>query len=77
MQIPYAELKELLVQFLDNLNDHSKQEYALSPQQFLDLWSNDQHEFIRKYFELNQDEPMTELTADTERALEWVQSLEK
>ena len=33
--------------------------------------------FIRKYFELNQDEPMTELTADTERAIEWMQSLEK
>lgn len=47
------------------------------PQQLLDLWSNDSQGFIRKYFELNQDEAMTELTADTERALEWIQNLEK
>ncbi len=77
LQIPYAELKELLTQFLDNLDDQAKQEYTSSSQQFLDLWSNDNHGFIRKYFELNQDEPTTELTADTERALDWIQSLEK
>jgi len=77
LQIPYSELKELLTEFLESLDDHAKQEYILLPQQFLDLWSNDRQGFIRKYFELNQDQPMTELTADTERALEWIQSLEK
>ena len=77
LQIPYAELKELLTEFLDNLDEDAKQEYTLLPQQFLDLWSNDSQGFIRKYFELKEDEPMTELTADTERALEWMQSLEK
>lgn len=77
LQIPYAELKESLTQFLENIDEQTKQEYTLSSQQFLDLWSNDSHGFIRKYFELNHDEPTTELTADTERALEWVQSLEK
>lgn len=77
LQIPYSELKELLTQFLENLDNNTKQEFTLSPQQFLDLWSNDSHGFIRKYFELNQDEPMTELTADTERALEWIRNLEK
>jgi len=77
LQIPYSELKELLVEFLENLDEKAKLEYTLLPQQFLDLWSNDNQGFIRKYFELNQDEPMTELTADTERALEWVQNLEK
>lgn len=76
LQIPYSELKELLTEFLENMED-AKQEYTLLPQQFLDTWSNDSQGFIRKYFELNQDEPMTELTADTERALEWIQSLEK
>lgn len=77
LQIPYSELKELLTEFLENVDDDAKQEYTFLPQQFLDLWSNDNQGFIRKYFELNQDEPMTELTADTERALEWIQSLEK
>lgn len=77
LQIPYAELKELLVEFLENLDDDTRQEYTLLPQQFLDAWSNDSQGFIRKYFELNQDEPLTELTADTERALEWIQNLEK
>ena len=77
LQIPYSELKELLTEFLENLDDDARQEYTLLPQQFLDLWSNDNQGFIRKYFELNQDEPMTELTADTERALEWIQNLEK
>lgn len=77
LQIPYSEVKERLTEFLENLDDDAKQEYTLSPQQFLDLWSNDSQGFIRKYFELNQDEPMTELTADTERALEWMQNLEK
>src|ERR1700722_11034739 len=77
LQIPYSELKELLTEFLENLDDDAQQEYTLLPQQLLDLWSNDNQGFIRKYFELNQDEPMTELTADTERALEWMQNLEK
>lgn len=77
LQIPASELKEQLTEFLENLDDDAKQEYNLLPQQFLDLWSNEPQGFIRKYFELNQDEPMTELTADTERALEWIQSLEK
>lgn len=77
LQIPYAELKELLTEFLENIDEDTKQEYPLSPQQLLDLWSHDNQGFIRKYFELNQDEPITELTADTERALEWILSLEK
>ena len=77
LQIPYSELKELLTEFLENLDDDAKQAYTLLPQQFLDLWSHDSQGFIRKYFELNQDELMTELTADTERALEWMQNLEK
>jgi hypothetical protein len=77
LQIPYSELKELLTEFLEHLDDEAKQAYTLWPQQFLDLWSHDNQGFIRKYFELNQDEPMTELTADTERALEWMQNLEK
>ncbi len=77
LQIPYAELKQALTEFLENLDDHAKQEYTLLPHQFLDLWSNDSQGFLRKYFELNQDEPMTELTADTGRALEWIQNLEK
>lgn len=76
LQIPYAELKELLSEFLTSIEE-SEQESNLSPQQLLDNWSHDNQGFIRKYFELNQDEPMTELTADTERALEWMQSLEK
>lgn len=77
LQIPYSELKELLTQFLDNLDDQAQQEYALSSQQFLEIWSNESHRFIRKYFELNQDDPTTELTSDAERALEWMQHLEK
>lgn len=77
LQIPYSELKELLAQFLDNLDEAAKQEYVLSPQQFLELWSNESHRFIRKYFELNQDDPTTELSSDAERALEWIQHLEK
>lgn len=77
LQVPYAELKEQLAEFLENLGEDSMLEYTLLPQQFLELWSHDSQGFIRKYFELNQDEPMTELTADTERALEWMQSLEK
>lgn len=77
LQIPYVELHSLLTQFLDSLDEEAKQSVSLSPQKLLDVWSDDQHAFIRKYFELNQDEPMTELTADTERAIEWMQSLEK
>ncbi|MCW5588332.1 MAG: DUF3375 family protein [Legionellales bacterium] len=77
LQIPYSELKELLTQFLENLDDEAKKEHSLTAQQFLDLWSHDHQGFIRKYFELNQDEPVTELTADTERALEWMRNLEK
>ncbi len=77
LQIPYAELKELLVVFLEHLDDASKNDHALLPQQFLDQWCDDENGFLRKYFEINQDEPITELTYDTERVIEWVHGLEK
>ncbi len=77
LQIPYSTLKELLERFLVHLDDAARREFSFPAQHYLDLWCDDQHRFLRKYYEMNHDEPMTELTYDAERALEWLHGLEK
>lgn len=77
-QIPFGQLKDKLARYLEHHSFGTSEEpYPIAAARYLDAWCDDQHRFLRKYYELNQDEPITELTADAERALEWLYSLEK
>lgn len=86
-QIPLNELKQLLTQYLQDLieqnsngnNNHGDglKKFSYSSDHYLNLWCNENHRFIRKYFDYESDTPIVELTYDTERALEWTENLEK
>jgi len=82
LQIPFNELKNLLALFIEALNEEAKEgriknEYTHSPDHYLSLWCSENHRFIRKFYDYESDTPLTELTYDSERALEWMANLEK
>jgi uncharacterized protein DUF3375 len=45
--------------------------------QYLDAWASDEHAWLRKYYPADSDEPHFDLTPATERAIDWLASLEK
>lgn len=77
LQIPMLELAAMLDSYIENLPDEFRQGITGKGEHYINLWCSDKHRFLRRYYEKDQDEPITELTFDTERALEWMWSLEK
>ncbi len=76
LQVPFAELSELLEEYLTHLRAQESEAYPHKADHYLNQWCDDKHRFLRKYYEIESDEPVTELTYDTERSLEWMWSLE-
>ncbi len=75
--VPQNELVDHLEAELDVLRSHYPDSYKASPRKYLSDWCSDQHQFLRKYYEAGSDEPVYELTPDTERALQWIEDLNK
>jgi hypothetical protein len=44
---------------------------------YLDAWASDEHSWLRKYYPPNSDEPHFDLTPATEKAIDWLSSLEQ
>ncbi|MFZ3357479.1 MAG: DUF3375 domain-containing protein [Xanthobacteraceae bacterium] len=44
---------------------------------YLDAWVSDEHAWLRKYYPADSDEPHFDLTPATERAIDWLASLEQ
>lgn len=89
-QIPELELKtqleiylqqdpELLQKYATSKEKSSKDKVntAQFAEHLLNMWSDDKHRFLRKYYDYDSDTPIIELSYDTERALEWMETLEK
>lgn len=76
---PQYELVSRLAEYLEYLNDAALQardtDLNEAAAQFLQIWSDEQHRYLRRYPD-EQGEPMLELTAYTERAFQWVESLQ-
>ncbi len=77
IQIPMSELASLLDGYIEHLPPESRKGLTGSGEHYINQWCSDKHRFLRRYYEKDQDEPITELTFDTERALEWMWTLEK
>jgi len=78
ISIPYSELLEALSSFLEDVNTLEKEPlYGNTPQGYLDNWCDEDHRYLRKYYETHQDDPLFELTPDTEKVLIWFQDLDK
>lgn len=75
--IPQTELTEALTNYLDALRETHPGLYSGTDVYYLRLWCDDDHRFLRRYYENDSDDPVYELTPDTERAIAWVEELQK
>jgi hypothetical protein len=72
VNVPLGELSERLDDYLETLNMQQDGRYPRTALAYLTEWSDDEHRFIRI---VNNEEPVVELTADTERAIGWLEEL--
>lgn len=72
---------ELVSRLEDDLHglreQHGPERYPRSAAEYLDEWADEEHRWLRKYYPQGTDEPAFDLTPATERALEFVASLER
>lgn len=75
--IPYGELVERLDETLDGLNEAQPGLYPRMAQAYLETWCDDDHQFLRKYYDAGNDDPVFELTPGTEKAIGWMEDLNR
>lgn len=76
--IPGPTLASLLDDELHALRAQDGEDrYPRSAADYLDEWADDGHRWLRKYYPPGSDEPAYDLTPATEKALEFVASLER
>jgi len=76
--LPQAEITSRLDDYLFHLREiHGEERYPKSARQYLEDWAGGRTPFLRKYYTSLGDEPEFDLTPATEKAVEWLQSLEE
>ena len=75
--VPQSEMIEALEDLLGLLRNVDPDCYPSAARKYLSIWCSDQHQFLRKYYEAGSDDPVYELTPDTERAIQWLEDLNK
>ncbi len=75
--IPHGQLVEKLEDALESVNEHQPGLYPRTAQAYLETWCDDDHQFLRKYYGSGSDEPLFELTPETEKVLGWVEELNR
>lgn len=77
VSVSLVELTEQLDDYLESLNERDTRRYARSAQTYINEWADPQHQFIRITPAYGgKDVPMVELTADTERAIGWLEDMQ-
>ncbi len=56
---------------------HGEKTYPKTAKAYLNDWANGENGFLRKYYVQNSDEPEFDLTPASEKAIEWLRSLEQ
>jgi len=51
--------------------------YPRAAAQYLDIWADDEHAWLRKYYPPDGDEPCFDITPATEKAIDWLASLKQ
>ncbi|MBA3530513.1 MAG: DUF3375 family protein, partial [Ardenticatenales bacterium] len=75
--MPHSDLTEKLGDYLEALAESHPGYYPGDAQYYLRTWCDESHRFLRKYYDADREDPVYELTPDTERALRWVEELQK
>ncbi len=50
---------------------------ARSAHEYLDIWTDDSHGWLRKFYPTGQDEPYFDITSQAQKAIEWLLSLKQ
>ncbi|HLG61964.1 MAG TPA: DUF3375 domain-containing protein [Ktedonosporobacter sp.] len=74
--VPLPELVEQLGGYLESQNEHEPGRYVRTPQAYINEWADQEHQFLRIAVLSDSDVPMVELTADTERAIGWLEDMQ-
>lgn len=75
--LPQSDLTTRLDDYLYSLHEiHGEDKYPGTARQYLEDWAGGKTPYLRKYYTDLSDEPEFDLTPATEKAVEWLQSLE-
>ncbi|MTK63080.1 MAG: DUF3375 domain-containing protein, partial [Methanobacterium sp.] len=72
---PHAELVSRLEDFLYHLRQGDEDAYPRTAAHYLDDWAADERGWLRKYYPAGSDEPFYDLSAATEKTIEWIAGL--
>jgi Protein of unknown function (DUF3375) len=76
--VSQSDLTTWLEDYLYHLREiHGEGIYPRTARQYLDDWAGGKTPFLRKYYTERSDEPEFDLTPATEKAVEWLQSLQE
>lgn len=75
VSVPEGQLRELLQVFLEELRETDPQAFPQTAAQYLEIWCDERHGFLKKYYPEGTVEPVFELTSGTEKAIVWLESL--
>lgn len=70
-----SRLHNLLGRHLDEIHEFQPGAYPRSPREYLDSWCDSAHRYLRKYRPEKAEEAFFELTAETEKVFQWLESL--
>ena len=73
--IPEGQLRAILETYLEELRDAEPEKYQMATTQYLSIWCDDAHQYLRRYFLEDSSEPVFELTSGSEKALFWMEQL--
>jgi hypothetical protein len=71
-----GQLRALLDAYLEDLRQSDPEGYPMTSAQYLGIWCDDAHQFLRKYYGEDSTEPIFELTSGAEKALLWMEQLQ-
>ncbi|MBF8271846.1 MAG: hypothetical protein HW380_951 [Magnetococcales bacterium] len=68
---------ELVLKLDDLLHNAGRNQFPKAAVAYLDDWASDERGWLRKYYPAQSDQPHYDLTPATEKALDWLSSLQK
>lgn len=73
--LPEGQIRALLDTYLEELREANPDIYPMSAVQYLGIWCDNAHQFLKKYLLEDSSEPFYELTSGSEKALLWMEQL--
>lgn len=74
--LPEGQIRALLDAYLEDRRQDAPEDYPMTSTQYLSIWCDEAHQFLRKYYADDSSEPNFELTSGAEKALLWMEQLQ-